>query len=70
MTGEEIEKIDKQKHDCMTLIWKAYRTGNVKTFNDTFADLYAKYTDDEVQQFIKGMGWGLGTAVNKRAGVL
>lgn len=68
MTDEEIEKIDKQMHNCMTVIWAAYRTGNVEKFNKTFADLYAKYQDETVQQFIKGMGWGLAAAINKKAG--
>ena len=64
------EEKDLQMHKCMTAIWKAYRTKDVKKFNDTFADLYAKYDDGEVQQFIKGMGWGLAGTLNKRAGVL
>ena len=46
------------------------KTGNVEKFNKTFADLYAKYQDETVQQFIKGMGWALSSAINKKNGVI
>lgn len=68
MDSKKQEEIDLQMHNCMTVIWAAYRTGNVEKFNKTFADLYAKYQDETVQQFIKGMGWGLAAAINKKAG--
>jgi hypothetical protein len=67
MTDEER---DQQMHNCMTIIWKAYRTGDVKTFNTCFADLYARYQDATVQQFVKCMGLGLAAAVNKKAGAM
>ena len=62
------EEKDKQMHECMSIIWSTYRSGDTKAFNTLFAELYAKYTDKTVQQFIKGMGWGLSVAVNERNG--
>ena len=37
------EEIDLQMHNCMTVIWAAYRTGNVEKFNKTFADLVIQF---------------------------
>lgn len=60
------EELDKALHDCMTTIWKAYRSGDVKTFNKCFNDLRMKYDDSVIECFIQGMGMGLAPAVNRR----
>lgn len=61
------DELDKALHDCMTTIWKAYRSGNVKEFNKCFSDLRMKYDDSVIECFIQGMGMGLAPAVNRRA---
>lgn len=67
MVGEEL---DKALHECMGVIWKAYResvtTGNAKPFNACFRDLYAKYNDSAVHRFVECTGMGLVQAVNRR----
>jgi len=63
MNGDEL---DKALYDCMNTIWKAYRSGNVKEYNDCFAKLYAEYDNSLVQCFIQGIGMGLVPAVNMR----
>lgn len=60
------DELDKALHDCMTTIWKAYRTGNVKEYNSCFQGLYDKYDDQVILSFISGMGMGLTPAVNIR----
>jgi len=60
------DELDKALHDCMTTIWKAYRSGNVKEFNSCFQGLYDKYDDQAILSFISGMGMGLAPAVNRR----
>lgn len=59
------EELDKALHDCMTTLWKAYRSGT-KEFNDCFEGLYRKYSDPAVVRFIEGMGMGLVGAVNRK----
>lgn len=68
-TGRKMDQqeIDKALHDCMTTIWKAYRSGDVKTYNKCFSELYGKYDDSVIECFIQGMGMGLAPAVNRRA---
>ena len=69
------EDLDKALHECMGVIWKAYRDSvtskNFATFNSCFAELYAKYDDVTVQKFIQGMGMGLAPAATRhiRGGV-
>lgn len=69
MHGEEL---DKALHECMSVIWKAYResvsTGNAKQFNACFSGLYEKYADDAVQRFVQCTGMGLVQALNRRLG--
>lgn len=60
------QEIDKVLHECMSTIWKAYRSGDVKTYNDCFAKLYAENDNPVVVFFIQGMGLGLAPAVNHR----
>lgn len=66
------ENLDRALHDCMSVIWKAYResvtTGNAKPFNSCFKDLYAKYSDDAVQRYIQCAGMGFVQAINRRLG--
>lgn len=61
------EELDKALHDCMNSIWKAYRTGDVKVFNNIFKELYSEYSDPAVVCFIQGMGMGLAPAMNRSA---
>lgn len=66
----DIEKRDHALHDCMTTIWKAYRT-DLQTFNRCFPELHKKYPDDPVvTQFIVNMGFALVPAANRKAGVV
>ena len=62
--------LDRDLHDCMTTIWKAYReatlSNNAKPFNDVFKGLYEKYDDMAVKTYIQYMGMGLAPAVNRR----
>ena len=64
------EDLDKELHECMSIIWKAYRESvtnhNAKPFNECFAELYHKHKNDIVVRFIECMGMGLVPAVNKR----
>lgn len=60
------DELDIALHDCMTTIWKAYRSGDVKEYNKCFSELYNKYDDSVVVCFIQGMGLGLAPAVNRR----
>ena len=64
------EELDKALHDCITVIWTAYResvkTHNYKPYNACFSALYEKYPDLAVQRFIQGMGMGLVEAANRR----
>lgn len=65
-----IDEREKALHDCMTTIWKAYRT-DMATFNACFGELHKKYPDDKiVTQFIVNMGFALCMAANVKAGVL
>lgn len=63
------ENLDKALHECMGVIWKAYResveSGDFTAFNHCFADLYSKYEDVAVQKFIQGMGMGLAPAATR-----
>ena len=63
------EELDKALHECMGVIWKAYReavsTGNFQPFNNCFGELYSKYDDIAVQKFIQGMGMGLAPAATR-----
>ena len=60
------DELDKALHDCMNIIWKAYRSGDVKEYNKCFSELYNKYDDNVVVCFIQGIGLGLAPAVNWR----
>ena len=64
------DELDKALHECMGVIWKAYRdavlTNNAAPFNECFDKLYKEYDDDTVCRFIEGMGMGLAPAINKR----
>ena len=66
------DQIDHKIHECMSVIWKAYReavlTNNAKPFNECFLPLYQKYKDAPVQRFIECMGMGLVQALNGRLG--
>lgn len=67
----EVTKMDQQEidvalHDCMTTIWKAYRSGDVKAFNECFKPLYDKYDESMVHYFICCMGMGLASAITWR----
>lgn len=66
MNGEEL---DRALHECMGVIWKAYRdavqSGNFQPFNNCFGELYNKYDDVTVQKFIQGMGMGLAPAATR-----
>lgn len=61
--------LDRDIHDAMNVIWKAYReavtSSNFKPFNSCFAELYEKYDDIAVQKFIQGMGMGLAPAATR-----
>lgn len=63
----DLDALDKALHDCMNSIWKAYRTNNVKVYNNVFAELYREYSDPAVVAFIQSFGMGLAPAVNRRA---
>lgn len=64
------EDLDKALHDCITVLWQAYRasvtTYNAKPYNECFKGLYAKYHDGAVQRFIECAGMGLVESVNRR----
>lgn len=63
------DELDKDLHECMSDLWRAYRlavTGhNAKPFNDCFPALYAKHKDKAVVQFVECMGMGLVDALNR-----
>ena len=61
------DALDSALHDCMSVIWKAYRSG-VASFNSVFPVLYHKYSDPVVTRFIECMGIGLASAVNRKEG--
>lgn len=67
MNGDDL---DKALHECMGVIWKAYREsvtdGNFTAFNECFSGLYAKYDDVAIQKFIGWMGLGLVPAATRR----
>lgn len=67
MNGDDL---DKALHECMCVIWKAYResveNGNFKAFNECFNGLYAKYDDVAIHKFIGWMGLGLVPAANRQ----
>lgn len=64
------EELDKALHECMGIIWKAYRESvkskNFKPFNDCFPALYEKYSNTQVQLFIQGMGMALTPAAYRQ----
>lgn len=64
------EELDKALHECMGIIWKAYRESvkakSFKPFNDCFPELYGKYSDTQVQLFIQGMGMALTPAAHRQ----
>lgn len=61
------DALDAALHDCMGVIWKAYRAG-ILEFNHAFQPLYQKYSDPAVVRFIESMGVGLAAAVNRKGG--
>ena len=64
--GMSCDERDKAIHECMTFIWKAYRSG-AQSFNACFADLHLKYGQDPtVETFINYMGFALAPAVARR----
>lgn len=67
MKGDDL---DKALHECMGIIWKAYRdavqSGDFKYFNDCFHALYEKYDDVAIQKFIGWMGLGLVPAATRQ----
>lgn len=64
------EDLDKALHECMNIIWKAYRqsviNNNFSAFNNCFHALYEKYDDEVVQKFIGQMGLALVPAANRQ----
>lgn len=67
MKGDDL---DKALHECMNVIWKAYRDSvtscDFKIFNDCFNGLYEKYNDVAIQKFIGWMGLALVPAANRQ----
>lgn len=67
MNGDDL---DKALHECMSVIWKAYResvqNGNFSAFNGCFHGLYEKYDDVAIQKFIGWMGLALSPAAYKQ----
>lgn len=67
MNGDDL---DRALHECMGVIWKAYResvkAGDFKIFNDCFNGLYNEYPDTTVQKFIGWMGLALVPAANRQ----
>ena len=65
------EELDLALHDCMAMIWKAYREslakGDFDIYQDSFDVLRAKYKDEAVNAYITGMGTGLIKALSRRA---
>ena len=65
------EELDLALHDCMAMIWKAYREslakGDFDIYQDSFDVLRAKYKDEAVNAYITGMGTGLIKALGRRA---
>lgn len=65
------EELDLALHDCMAMIWKAYREslakGDFDIYQDSFEALRAKYKDEAVNAYITGMGTGLIKALSRRA---
>lgn len=64
------ENLDKALHECMGVIWKAYResvtSGNFTAFNNCFSGLYAKYDDVAIHKFIGWFGLGLVPAATRQ----
>lgn len=64
------EDLDRAIHECMGVIWKAYREsvscGDFSAFNGCFNGLYAKYDDVAIQKFIGWMGLALVPAATRR----
>ena len=51
------QSCDAKLQDCMNRIWKAYRSGSMKDFNECFAPLYKEYgSDPGIEYFIKCFG--------------
>lgn len=67
MNGDDL---DRAIHECMGVIWKAYREsvscGDFSAFNGCFNGLYAKYDDVAIQKFIGWMGLALVPAATRR----
>lgn len=67
MNGDDL---DRAIHECMGIIWKAYREsvscGDFSAFNNCFNGLYAKYDDVAIQKFIGWMGLALVPAATRR----
>lgn len=65
------EELDLALHDCMAMIWKAYREslakGDFDIYQDSFEALRAKYKDEAVNAYITGMGTGLIKSLSRRA---
>lgn len=65
------EELDLALHDCMAMIWKAYReslaSGDYDIYQNCFEALRAKYKDEAVNAYITGMGTGLIKALSRRA---
>ena len=63
---DERSRVDARLQDCISTIWKAYRKGSMKDFNECFAPLYEQYgSDPGVEYFIKCFGLGLAGMKNR-----
>lgn len=63
---DERSRVDARLQDCISTIWKAYRKGSMKEFNECFAPLYEQYgSDPGIEYFIKCFGLGLAGLKNR-----
>lgn len=63
---DERSRCDAQLQDVMLTIWKAYRKGSMKEFNDCFGPLYEQYGDDPgIRYFIECFGVGIAGLKNR-----
>lgn len=66
---DDRQRCDAKLQDVMSRIWKTYRTGSMKEFNDCFVLLHKEYGNDPgIEHFIKCFGFGLAGFKNKWEG--